>query len=169
MSEPTAYPREVPLSHAVLLPVADWSSYVLDDYGVSYVSGRWPYHRDLVRLAPDAGYRAWGNEYATARVAPEAPEMAVVALNVVVRREGVAAWVVPVTARLDLLSGDVAFDEDDLGEEEWLEAVVKAHRVLDLLAAERARRDGPERPSDPDTAYDRWSRGDGAAASGSPR
>ncbi len=161
MTEPSpAHPREVPLGYAVHLSVKEWSSYVLDDFGVSYTSGYWPYHRDRVRLAPDAGpRRRWGNEYVWLQQGARDPETAVAALELLVRGEGTGRAVVAVSGHLDLVSGGVTLVPGDLEEDLWLEAMIKVHRVLDLLREERARRDGPDRPSDPDTAYDREARG----------
>lgn len=148
------HPREVFEGYAVDIPSGDWS-YELDDFGVSYTSGAWPYHRDYVRLAPNVTYRSWANEYVNVWQDLNNPQQAVAEMKVITRRQGVGAYTVRVAARLDLRTETVTFDPDDLDGELREQALAKAQRVLELFAVERARRDGPDRPDEPITAYDR--------------
>lgn len=51
---------------AIAPPEGDWE-YELDDFGVTFGSGWWPFYKDgkpaAVRLAPDTAYQSWRNEY----------------------------------------------------------------------------------------------------------
>ena len=155
----TEHPRELFHSYATPLPIDDWSTYIVDDYGISYTSGRWPFHRDTIRLAPDVGYgHDHVSEYVMLWQDSCHSQLAMAELNLTLRPEKLGLWVVSVSAYLDLVHGTVALTPEDIPPELREQAMIKADRILQLLAAERARRNSPEHPGEPDTAYEKFTR-----------
>lgn len=146
------HPREEFDMYGQLLDLGDWS-YVLDDTGVRYGSGWYPYDKS-VRLSPDVEFRSWRNEYVLVSWT-EDPAVVKARLKLATRKHGMmGAMVVRVQATLNLEHGTVTLHPDDLTGELLHQAQTKARRIIDLFAAERARRDTPRKRLKPVTAAD---------------
>jgi hypothetical protein len=145
--------------YAVRLDLDSWS-YAVDDSGLIYGPGWYPFHRPLtrnewhpaagintrrvptgeiglvpVRLAPSCAFMAWRNEYVTVEP-PAKPRGSRVRARM--RLYTGPSRVRPVTVEIDLRRGGVTVP--DLPRELRGAAAVKARRVWDLLRAARVER-----------------------------
>jgi hypothetical protein len=152
--------------HGLATPPGTWA-YTLDDFGVEYGPGPWPFHNDRdhepcgVRLSPDTAYYAWSNEHVS--VSPRRFARAATTLDLFVRQRGGGAVIVPCRISFDLL-----FDTFTVGDscppQLREQATSKAQKVLDLITAARRERDTYLRPW---TARDQYTRHQ-AASRGEP-
>lgn len=138
-------------------PAGDWE-YVLDDFGVSYGPGWWPFYRDCtpcgVRLSPDTEYCSWRNEYVM--LWPGTGAGAIAHVGLFCRRQGLGAMVLDARIGIDMREHTVTVLSDLSGCPEGVgqQTHDKATRLLRfLLAQRRARRTGATRPV---TAYELW-------------
>jgi hypothetical protein len=149
VSEKSIKPCAGPYDYDVF---GDWE-YVLDDTGVSYGPGWWPFvdsdtnEPTAIRVSPDWAFYAWGSEYAllwceggsvvTARIS-------VYALINDMRPNDLAG-----TLALDIKAG--TFDLGDFRGDHEDQAVHKAERLLDFIKVNRSRR---RKGLEPIHAYD---------------
>jgi hypothetical protein len=154
--------------YGIELDLGDWA-YALDQSGVVYGPGWYPFHRPVtslepnpaaplvhhpvetgrtaqtgVRISPDAAHYSWRNEY----VALEPFDHRVRArMALFVRRQGMGAMVRRVSIEIDLRNRHVTIPEA-CPEQLRHQADIKGHRILDLLrAARRERRRGVTIPT----------------------
>jgi hypothetical protein len=99
--------------YGIATPTGDWA-YAVDDSGVVYGDGPWPFHDDedggprSVRLSPDTTYYSWRNEHVG--VWPRRFGRAAATLTLYVRRRGSGAVVVACKVTFDLLSDTFSID-----------------------------------------------------------
>ncbi len=76
-------------------PEGQWA-YTVDDFGICYGPGWWPFHRDgkpgTVRVAPDVEYRARPNEYLL--ISPGQAATATARLHLFIRAQGLGVLTV---------------------------------------------------------------------------
>ncbi len=136
-------------------PSGSWS-YIVDDYGIGYGPGWWPYYRagkpDSVRLAPDTAFYAWrDHQHVLARPA-DSVATSHVTVTLALPGDGDGR---PMRCQvyLDLRDRSVTVP-DTIPAWARTEAQEKGQGVLDLLLAARAeRRRGASAPV---TAHQRW-------------
>lgn len=140
-------------------PTGDWS-YIVDDDGISYGPGPFPFHGiwmsdpqlepKIVRLAPDCAYYAWGHEYVL--LEPTADGRASADITITVRPLNRGAVTVGVSVLLDAAAGSYALGDCPAHVRDAAEE--KAGKLLRFLQTAIAERDAGR--SKPDTAFDRW-------------
>lgn len=136
-------------------PHVPWE-YIVDDYGVGYREGEWPFGRMTesrwtrqpcsIRLAPDHEYRAAGQTYV--RVSPtRSGRHAIAYMNLTVRSQGMGAIVVACRAEIDLSDFTVTLDgvQDGWPDTVKAQADQKTQKVVSLIRAQVARRDAGKR------------------------
>lgn len=151
---------------AVPEPKGDWK-YELDDSGITYGKGLWPFYltregrifHASVRLAPDSEYQAWRNQYvmlmplwAEEEHYGKAPKVHV-SIGVYTRPEGLGGWVSKVQAIIHIkklrwqwtqpLSATIA-----------RQAKLKRRKVLQFIR--RSLRERDEGRKAPLTAHERY-------------
>jgi len=166
---PSVAPEDEFYSFGHELDLGDWA-YILDDVGIVYGPGWYPFHRmperadtqatgshagraaqaapttpTGVRISPDLEPRAWGNEY----VLLEPYDHRVQArMTLFVARRGMGVTVRRLSLKIDLRQRQVSLP-DACPDALRSQAETKGGRVLDLLiAARRERRRGATAPGD---------------------
>ncbi|WP_431921349.1 hypothetical protein [Nonomuraea jabiensis] len=138
-------------------PSGDWE-YVLDDYGVIYRRGWWPFANAVsgrpcsVRISPDTEYRAWGGQYVL--VWPDRDNTALFTSRILVhvRTQGFGVLAVPVNPVIDLRTRQIVIPSscpESLREK----AAEGAGRLLRFVQNHRHARTTRNRP---ETAHERW-------------
>jgi hypothetical protein len=113
-------------------PDGDWG-YVVDDCGITYGPGWWPYHRDgkpgTVRVSPNTEFRSWRNEYVLISPSPSLtePATAVARLQLFVRPQGMGAMTVAARIGVDIRQRTFSLP-DGLPAELHEQATVKGRR-----------------------------------------
>ncbi|MGW4720903.1 hypothetical protein [Nocardia sp. NPDC004260] len=150
-------------------PEGQWQ-YELDDWGIVYGPGWWPFHRyyeqthgrsrrtpSSVRVSPGTAYQSWGNESITLRPSPQHPTRVEARMTLFVRTQGLGAIVADTQIALDIRQRRTTI-ADTCPPALREQAELKAARLLRfVLDHRRARRRGT---TEPDTAYGRWMRRD---------
>lgn len=157
--------------YAIAPPPGDWG-YELDDHGISYGPGWWPFHSEQprhpgrparsLRLAPDVAYLAWRNLYALIDpvTSPRNPHVTAYVTLFLGRRDGRRGptgggghVIRSVRMLLDLRTHTVT-PPSGLPPSLNAQALSYGERILRFLIAARAeRRRGTTRPT---TAYERY-------------
>lgn len=158
------------------LPLDDWA-YTLDEPGIVYGPGWYPFHRPTsrseqnpaapllnhtvatgkteparVRISPNVANYSWRNEYV--RLVP-IDHRVQARITLFVRRQGLGAMVRRITIEVDLRAGLVTIPER-CPEPLRNQAEVKGQRVLDLLTT--ARRERRRRAKTPTAVLAAWAR-----------
>jgi hypothetical protein len=136
-------------------PSGSWA-YLVDDFGIGYGPGWWPYYRDgkpdSVRLAPDTAFYAWRDQYVLAGPADSLTNSHVIVTLALPWDDG-DGRTMRCKVYLDLRDRSVTVP-DSIPVSARTEAQEKGQRVLDLVLAARAeRRRGASAPV---TAHQRW-------------
>ncbi|MFF3867092.1 hypothetical protein [Micromonospora sp. NPDC001898] len=136
-------------------PAGDWA-YEVDDPGVVYGAGPWPFHWEgrlaSVRLAPNTTYQSWSHEYVTVWPGHIA-DQASTDLNLFVRKQGMNAMIWRCHGVTFDLLADTFTVPDRCPPSLRGQAEAKAQRILNLILAARAERDTYVRPW---TAHERY-------------
>lgn len=149
---------------AVPEPAGPWS-YVLDDCGIRYGSGAWPFYRSdrasvlpsgrdaaVVRVSPDREYRMWRNQ--EVRLYPQPVHNPVrIRLTLWVCAHEIGAWVLPTEARLWLPTRAWVW-QIDVPESLRVAAADARDRILQFLDLALRERDAGAIA--PQTAHSRW-------------
>ncbi|WP_225731074.1 MULTISPECIES: hypothetical protein [unclassified Nocardia] len=149
---------------AIPTPPGEWS-YILDDFGVVYGSGWWPFHAirenlvtgvatlgpTQIRVAPDTAYYSWQNQYVL--LVPDLRDSALVTCRIQLYVRPIAV-LVDRTVTLDLRAEQYQLDPRGCPPALFDQLDTKAQRLLRFVLAHRAARCCGE--SAPTTAYDRW-------------
>ncbi|TKG62377.1 MULTISPECIES: hypothetical protein [Pseudonocardiaceae] len=173
-SPPTVAPDDEFDMYGLELELGTWS-YILDDFGIVYGPGWYPFHRALtrseqnpsapllnravpvgttkptgVRLSPNVAEYSWRNEYVL--LAP-IDHRVQARTRLFVRKQGLGAMVRRITIEVDLRAELVTIpDQCPAALRE--QAEVKGQRVLDLLQA--ARRERRRRAKTPTAVLGPW-------------
>lgn len=135
--------------YGITPPPGDWA-YVLDDTGIAFGPGWWPFHRDGapagIRVSPDVEFRSWRNEYVLLYPSTSGPAAATARITLYVRPQGMGAMTVVAYLGLDIRQRTYTLP-DGLPEHLHEKAITKAQRLLDFISNTRAdRRRGSPRP-----------------------
>ncbi|WP_433635466.1 hypothetical protein [Nocardia sp. CA-120079] len=150
---------------AVPTPAGEWH-YELDDWGIYYGAGWWPFHQYYeqthgpsrlapasIRVSPDTAYQSWRNESILLWPCETHPNRVDARPTLFVRTQGLGAIVAKTDITLDIKQRATTIASTcppQLREQ----AETKAARLLRfVLDHRRARRRGI---TEPETAYGRW-------------
>lgn len=140
-------------------PLPEEWSYIVDDYAIAYGPGTWPFWRrppyskhlepTSVRVAPDTQFVAWGHEYVSLRPDPQFLGFVTANLNLEMRR----SVTVGTRIRIDVRERTYSIDSRCPASLRP-QAEAKAAKLVDLIAAAVAERDGGQ--ARPVTAADKF-------------